>query len=531
MTKVLAGSLSLLLLGLLVGGAFAALVLATPRFEAKAFLADPYLRHVVLFTLAQALASTVLSVGLALPVARALARRSTFPGRDFLLRLFSLPLVTPTLAAILGIVAVFGQTGLVNRAAAALGLPPGQYLYGLAGILIAHLFFNLPLAVRLLLPAWRAVPGESWRLASQLGMRSGDIWRVIEWPLIRQILPGTAGIIFMLCFTSFSVVLTLGGGPAATTLEVAIYQALRLEFDLGRAVVLSLVQIGLCAAIIGVALMLGREVPLTPALGRLSDRPDLAGFAGRVIDTAALAAAMSFIALPLIALLSAGLTGPLGAVLADPRLWRAGLRSLTVAVMASVIAMALGAAILTLARHLRVRRGRKRGADAVELAGSLTLVVPPLVLGAGLFVLLSPVSDVFAVGLALVTAINAVMGLPYVLRVLGPAMDRTARRYDRLCDGLDLRGWNRLRLVEWPSVRREAGLALALVAALSMGDLGAIALFGTQDSETLALLLYRRMGAYRMDAAAATALVLLAVCLALFAGIERVVGGRAATRS
>ncbi len=531
MSRLLAGSLALLLLGLVVGGAFGALILAAPRLEAGDLFTDPYLRHVVLFTIFQALASTILSVGLALPVARALARRETIPGRAVLLRLFSLPLVMPTLAAILGIVAVYGHAGLLNQAATALGLAPGQYLYGLSGILIAHVFFNLPLAVRLLLPAWRAVPGESWRLASQLGMRSGDVWRVIEWPLIRQILPSVSGIIFMLCFTSFAVVLTLGGGPAATTLEVAIYQALRLEFDLGRAVALSLAQIGLCAAIIGAVQMLGREVPLTPALGRVSDRPDLAGVAGRVFDTAAIAAAMTFVALPMIMLLSAGLDGPLAAVLADPQLWRAISRSLTVAVLAAALALALGAAMLILARELRLRRGRPRGAAAIELAGSLTLVVPPLVLGAGLFVLLSPVADIYAVGLALVTVVNAVMGLPYVLRVLGPAMDRTARRYDRLCDGLGVRGWNRLRLVEWPSVRREAGLALALVAALSVGDLGAIALFGTQDTETLALLLYRRMGAYRLDAAATTALVLLTVCLALFAGIERVVGGRAATRS
>lgn len=35
-----------------------------------------------------------------------------------------------------------------------------------------------------------------------------------------------AALIFMLCFASFATVLSLGGGPKATTIELAIYRAL-----------------------------------------------------------------------------------------------------------------------------------------------------------------------------------------------------------------------------------------------------------------------------------------------------------------
>ncbi|TIW01612.1 MAG: thiamine/thiamine pyrophosphate ABC transporter permease ThiP, partial [Mesorhizobium sp.] len=65
-------------------------------------------------------------------------------------------------------------------------------------------------------------------------------FRLLEWPVLRAAMPGVAGLVFMLCITSFTIVLTLGGGPAATTLEVAIYQALRFDFDPARAVVLTL---------------------------------------------------------------------------------------------------------------------------------------------------------------------------------------------------------------------------------------------------------------------------------------------------
>ncbi len=91
-----------------------------------------------------------------------------------------------------------------------------------------------------------------------------------------------------------------------------------------------------------------------------------------------------------------------------------------------------------------------------------------------------------------------------------------AEQHGRLCASLGMGGLNRLRLVEWPVLRRPAGLALAVSAALAMGDLGAIALFGTRETATLPLLLYPRMGSYRLDEAAVTALVLVTMCLALF---------------
>ncbi|RWF77504.1 MAG: thiamine/thiamine pyrophosphate ABC transporter permease ThiP, partial [Mesorhizobium sp.] len=96
-----------------------------------------------------------------------------------------------------------------------------------------------------------------WRLASQLGMGPRPAFRLIEWPTLRAALPGVAGLVFMLCITSFTIVLTLGGGPRATTLEVAIYQALRFDFDPARAVTLTLLQIALTFIVVLALMRLG----------------------------------------------------------------------------------------------------------------------------------------------------------------------------------------------------------------------------------------------------------------------------------
>jgi len=148
------------------------------------------------------------------------------------------------------------------------------------------------------------------------------------------------------------------------------------------------------------------------------------------------------------------------------------------------------------------------------------------VIGTGIFVLLSPYVDVFEWVYPVVVLVNAMMGLPFVIRTLSPAMRQNQMRYQFLCQSLALSGWNRFRIVDWPLLRRPVGLSAALVAALAMGDLGVIALFGTPDTATLPLLIYQQMGAYLIPQATVTALVLLGLCLLVFWGLERSIGGK-----
>ncbi len=98
-------------------------------------------------------------------------------------------------------------------------------------------------------------------------------------------------------------------------------------------------------------------------------------------------------------------------------------------------------------------------------------------------------------------------------------------RYDKLCKSMAMSGWNRFRWIDWPHLRRPIGLSTALVAALSMGDLGVIALFGTPATATLPLLIYQQLGAYLIPQATATALLLLALCLSVFWLLESIIGG------
>lgn len=463
----------------------------------------------VRFTLGQAAVSATLSCALAVPVARALARRS-FAGRGLLITLLGAPFLLPSLVAVMGLIALFGRAGVVSDLLAALGLPRLS-IYGLGGVLLGHVFFNLPLATRMILQGWLAIPSERFRLAASLGFQPADTARYLERPMLRRVLPGAWLSIFLICLTSFAVALTLGGGPRATTVELAIYQAFRMEFDLSRAAGLALVQFALCLAAAGLAARMVLPPAFGTGLDRVLTRWDVPRDWRRWTDAALIAAAALFLIAPLVAVLIGGAQ----AVAALPiTVWQAAGRSIAVA-LASTLVMTL-LALPMVEAAARLPRGRW-----VETAGMLTITASPLVIGTGLFLILRPLVQPAALALPATVAVNALMALPFALRILLPEARALDAGYGRLAESLGLRGWARLRILTLRRLRRPLGFACGVTAALSMGDLGVVALLADERTETLPLMLYRLMGAYRSDAAAGAAVLLLGLSFALFALFDR----------
>ncbi|MBO6865528.1 MAG: thiamine/thiamine pyrophosphate ABC transporter permease ThiP [Thalassococcus sp.] len=455
------------------------------------------------FTLMQGVISAGLSVLFAIPVARALARRR-FVGRGALVALLGAPFILPVIVAVLGLIAVFGNNGIFNGFLRALGLP-SMTIYGLHGVIIAHVFFNLPLATRMLLQGWLAIPSERFRLSAGLGLRPWAAFKVLEWPMLLRVAPGAFAVIFVICLSSFAVALTLGGGPKATTVELAIYQTMRFDFDLARAASLSLVQLVL-AVVAGVAaLALARGDGFGSGLDRVVTRFDT-GRIGLALDTVWIMLAALFLLTPLALVAWNGLTG---LPMLSASVWQSAGHSMSVA---------LGSTLLCIlwALPLASRRG--------ELIGLLGIALSPLVLGTGLFLILRPYINPLSVALPVTALINALVSLPFALRILRPEAEAIRQDHARLSAALGLTPWAWVRFVYLPRLRRPLGFAAGLTAALSMGDLGVIALFADPDRATLPLHVYQLMGRYQMEAAQGAALLLLMLSLGLFWLFDR--GGR-----
>jgi thiamine transport system permease protein len=465
------------------------------------------------FTLTQAVVSAVLSVGIAIPMARALSRRQ-FVGRGLLITLLGAPFILPVIVAVLGLLAVFGRTGILNQFLGFWGAAPIS-IYGFSGVVLAHVFFNLPLATRLILQGWGRVPAERFRLAAQLGMGSGAIFRHLEWPMLRTVVPGILVTVFLLCLTSFAVALTLGGGPKATTVELAIYQALRFDFDLPKAALLAMAQFGLFAIAAFVAWSVARPEVRDIALDRPVDRWDSAALSARLGDFLVLSLGAAFLILPLAMISLNGLPHLLDL---PQSVFSAAIRSVIVALSAAGLTVFLG---LPLA--FTIIRSRRVG-GLIEASAYLALAASPMVMGTGLFLLLFAWINPAEIALPLTALVNATLSLPFCLRAILPAIRTVEGRYGRLAQSMGVTGFGYFRLILWPNIRPAVGFSAGLTAALSMGDLGVVALFADPDQATLPLVLYRLMSAYKIGAASGAGLLLLGLSLGLFWIFDR--GGR-----
>ncbi|MGV0083877.1 thiamine/thiamine pyrophosphate ABC transporter permease ThiP [Rahnella aceris] len=514
-------SLAMLLVAVLALGS---LWRHAPQISGASLWHDPYLWHVICFTFWQALLSALCSVLPAILLARTLFRRR-FPGRQLLLRLCAMTLVLPVLVAVFGILSVYGRQGWLAQICGWLGMDYRFSPYGLQGILLAHVFFNLPLAARLLVQALENIAVEQRQLAAQLGMNIWQQFRFVEWPALRRQIFPAAALIFMLCFASFATVLSLGGGPQATTIELAIYQALSYDYDLSRAATLALIQLFCCLALVLLSQKLSQALPVGQTHSQRWRNPD-DSWLRRIADAVLIGLALLLILPPLLAVITDGINRAAVDVLQQPALWQALWTSVRIALGSGLLCVLLTMMLLWSSRELRLRK-RNSWAQAMDLSGMLILAMPGIVLATGFFLLLGDTTGLPQSPWPLVILTNALMAVPYALKVLDNPMRDVAERYTLLCLSLDMHGWQRLRRVELSALKRPIAQALAFACVLSLGDFGVIALFGNENFRTLPFYLYQQIGSYRSQDGAVTALLLLLLCFLLFTLIEKLPGRHA----
>ncbi len=479
------------------------------------------------FTLYQAFLSTLLSVLVGLALAWSLSHQPHFKGRSLLVALFSSSLVLPTLIVVFGLISVLGRNGWVNQASITLfDHSFGSYLYGLTGILVAHVYLNASFASQSLLHAFESIPKEKYKLAKSLHFSTFERLIYVEWPALRTTLLSIASTIFLLCFTSFAIVLVLGGSPAYNTLEVAIYEAIKLDFDIAMALKLALIQLAVTTLLVlfssnfrtGVG-----NVKTSTLLIPWSEPKHIKRFQIAMISLFTL-----FFILPLLAIIVDGIGADFARILTESLFIKSFFTSIILATVSSILTVLFAILLSDTKRNFALKH---RLADnifskllntIISFSGNLYLAIPSLIMGLGFFLLSQTYEAPLVIWstIALLTA-NVLMSMPFALAVLGPAMQKTAQRYDKLVFSLNLSPLQRWVYCEYPYLRSSLGYVFALSFCFSLGDLGIIALFGSDDFSTLPWYLYQLMGSYRTSDAAGVALILLAITLSVFILLPR----------
>lgn len=495
------------------------------------------IQQVLWFTTWQAVASTALTLLIALPGAYVFARFD-FRGKQVLRAVVTVPFVLPTVVVGTAFLAVIGRGGLFDE------------LWGVRldttvwAILLAHVFFNYAVVVRTVGGLWSQLDPRQEEAARMLGASRLTAWRTVTLPALAPAVAAAALMVFLFTFTSFGVVQILGG-PAYSTLEVEIYRQTAQLLDLPTAAVLTIVQFAAVGAVLAVHAWTVRRresaLKLVDASAAVR-RPRGAGqwsLLGFVLLTVAL-----LILLPLGVLVQRSFDGPDGygflyyetlrsadgGAFLVPAVDAIG-NSLQYAVVATAIALVIGglaAAALTLPQPRTDSAGGTpsagrlvRGFDALLM---LPLGVSAVTVGFGFLIALDePPLDLRASWI-LVPLAQALVGVPFVVRTMLPvlrAVDGRLREAAAVLGASPLRAW---REVDFPLVRRALLIAAGFAFAVSLGEFGATVFIARPDNPTLPVAVARllgRAGDLNYGQAMALSTILMVVCAVSLLLLER----------
>jgi thiamine transport system permease protein len=494
---------------------------------------EPYFARALWFTTWQAMASTALTLSLGLPAAFVFARYR-FPGKSILRALTTIPFVMPAMVVAAAFSALLGPRGWINMQLMdwlELARPPIRLQQTIWLVLLAHAFYNTTVVVRIVGGFWAHLDPRLSEAARVLGGSRARVFREITLPLLLPAVAAASLLVFLFCFTSFGVILVLGG-PRFATLEVEIYRQAVTLFQLPEAAAISLAQIALSFAMMAVYTRVQARASLPLNLRPAASTAVPPTTPGRALAVAATALGLLlFLVAPLVALaarslaetdvlryyreLFANRTGSIFYVAPGVAIRN----SLGFAVLTTALALTIGTLTATLLARSSSRLGRlldpiallPLGTSAVTLGFGYILALgrPPLDLRA------SPV---------LVPIAHTLVAFPFVVRTLLPVLRGLNPDWREAAAVLGAAPWRVWREIELPIVGRAVLVSALFAFTVSMGEFGATLLIARPEYPTMPVVIFRLLGqpgALNYGQAVAMSTLLMLVCAAGFVLIER----------
>ena len=498
------------------------------------------------FTVAQAALSTLLTLAIGLPGAW-LFTHFTFPGKGLLKVLTTLPFILPTVVVAAGFNALLGPKGWINLALMALfnlDGPPIQFLNTLGAILIAHIFYNTTIVIRVVSNAWSQQNIRLRQAAMALGASPWRTFKEVTLPLLRPSILAATLLVFLFDFTSFGVVLMLGG-PGYATLEVEIYiQALHL-LNLPLASVLSILQL-VCTLLITVGhnrLTRQRGLVLVPRAQAIGARKPKNPWE-RVMVALMVLSLISLLIAPLAALAlrsivklepSRGERGQVergftlqfyrelsinrrNSLFYVPPIAAAG-NSFIFAAVTILITLSLGTLV---AYALRQRTAINTVLDPLLM---LPLGASAITLGLGFIIVFNqPPFSNFSFPILMPIA-HSLVALPFIVRTLSPALQSIPDSLRNAARALGASPWRVWREIDLPLLSPALIVSTIFALTISLGEFGASSFLSRPDYPTLPIAIFRYLsqpGALNYGQAMAMSTILMLVCAGGIFLIERI---------
>jgi len=508
---------------------------------------QPYLWGVLSFTFWQAALSTLLTLIVGLPGAYLVARYN-FRGKGLLRALASVPFVMPTLVVAAAFNALIGPRGWINLGVMrvfGLETPPLGLSNTLAAILLAHVFYNTTIVIRLVGDFWANLDLRLVSVARTLGASPTRAFWHVTLPLLMPALLAAALLVFIFDFTSFGVILVLGG-PKFATLEVEIYRQMISFFNLPAAAGLAVIQL-LCTLVFTVIysrLSARVTLPLNLRPRQLTQKP-LRSARARLAAIVIIGGLLILLTAPLIALAARSFVqlephqgerlalnvsrftldfyrelfvNRRGSAFYAPPITALG-NSLGVAALTTLFALALGLpTALVLARS-------PKSAALLDPLIMLPIGTSAVTLGFGFLVAFARPPFDWRASPFLLPLAHTLIAFPFVVRSLLPALRGIRPQLRRAAAML---GANPARVfweIDLPLIGRAVIVGGAFAFAISLGEFGATALVARPEFPTVPVAIYNFLGlpgALNYGQALALSTILMIVSAASILAIESV---------
>ncbi|THB76567.1 MAG: iron ABC transporter permease [Desulfobulbaceae bacterium] len=491
--------------------------------------------NVIWFTCWQALLSTVLTLVIALPGAWVFTK-FRFRTKNLLLSLLTVPFVLPTVVTAAALRAMLGKNGLVNELATnlfGLSQPLITIDQSLFFLLLAHVFYNYSLVVRIVSSYWAGLSQDTEEAAQMLGATPWQVFQRITLPQLLPAIGSASLLVFIFCFTSFGIVLILGG-PGYATIEVEIYrQAIQL-FNLPMAALLSLVQI-----IMNFLLMWLHSRLSTQAKSGFFDNPHTSSarspktLTEKSLLSVNLFVVIVLLATPLISLLGRSFLGEdgftLGYYLAlfqhdndsifyvEPA--RAIINSLGFAGATMILALILG-----LLASLFLSSKNDSNISFWDALIMLPLATSAVTLGFGYIISLNKPPLNLRDSLLLIPLAHALVAFPFVVRCILPTLRQIPENLKEAAWMLGASPLICWRRIVFPLIRRSILVGAVFSFSISMGEFGASAFVARPHTQTMPVAIFRFLsqpGSLNYGQALAMSGILMLVTCSAFLLINR----------
>ncbi|MCP5100964.1 MAG: iron ABC transporter permease [Chloroflexi bacterium] len=492
-----------------------------------------YFWETIWFTIWQAAVSTMLTLLIGFPAAYLFAQYQ-FPGKSLLKAFTAIPFVMPTVVVAAAFRVLLGTNGPVNQMLVSifrLEQVPLRIEQSLAIILLAHVFYNVTVVVRLVGGFWANLNPRVLEAAQMLGASRWRSFWEITLPLLRPSLFSASLLIYLFTFTSFGVILILGG-PGFSTLETEIYRQYVTFLKPDIAALLSLLQILFTFALMSIYARWQQQTAVS-----LDFRPQKANLrtpqspTEKMIVGAGLTILFVFLVSPLLALVWQSFVDR------DGQLTLAYYQALPEAKRGSVLFVpplaavrnSVGYALLTvftagfvgtLTASLLIRPSRFR--NWLDPLFMLPLGASAVTLGFGYVVTF----DELRTSPLLVLIAHTLVAFPFVVRSLMPVMMGIKPSLREAASVFGASPWRVWREVDLPIVGRALLVAAVFAFTVSMGEFGATSFIVRPNSgyTTLPIAIQRFLGQpgnLNFGQALAMSSILMAVCAVGFIAIER----------